>query len=441
MTGEYIVKIWDPKWECASRKDIYALQEELLKEQVKIAWKRLPYYLNKMKEKGITPSDINSLEDLRLLPFTVKKDFMDNYPYGMIAVPLREIVRIHGSSGTTTGKSTIVGYTKNDLNVWAETCARLVTGAGATSDDVAQICFGYGLFTGGFGLHAGLERVGATVLPLSSGNTERQIKFMQDFNTTTLISTPTYALHIGEVAADLGVKPGDLKLKWGLFGGEPFSCQIQHQLDKLLNITATDNYGLSELQGPGVSFECLERDGLHICEDHFLVELINPETLEPVEEEGAIGELVFTALTREANPIIRYRTRDLATITKKPCKCGRTTIKMSKVKGRSDDMLIIRGINIFPSQIESVLMQIEHAQPHYQIILTKKGVLDAIEIKLEVTEKIFFDEMKKLKSLEEEIHHKLKNAIGIDCKVSLVEPKSLERFTGKAKRVVDMRDK
>lgn len=435
------MKIWDPKWECASHKEIKSLQEELLKEQIKIAWKRLPYYREKMKEKGLTPTDINKIDDIKLLPFTIKKDFMDNYPYGMIAVPLREIVRIHGSSGTTTGKSTIVGYTKNDLNIWAETCARLVTAAGVTSDDVAQICFGYGLFTGGFGLHAGLERVGATVLPLSSGNTERQIRFMQDFNSTTLISTPTYALHIAEVAADMKVKPEELALKWGLFGGEPFSKQIQTQIDKSLDLIATDNYGLSELQGPGVSYECLERDGLHIAEDHFLVELINSDTLETIEDEDTIGELVFTALTREAVPIIRYRTRDLATLNYSPCKCGRFNTKMSKVKGRTDDMIIIRGVNIFPSQIESVLMDIEDAQPHYQIILSKKGMLDTIEIKLEMTEKIFFDEMKKLKATEEEIHHKLKNAIGIDCKISLVEPKSLERFTGKAKRVLDLRDK
>lgn len=433
------MKIWDPRWECASRSEIASLQEELIKEQVKIAWKRLPYYREKMKEKNITPSDINSISDVRLLPFSVKKDFMDNYPYGMMAVPLREIVRIHGSSGTTTGKSTIVGYTKNDLNIWAETCARLVSAAGVTSEDVAQICFGYGLFTGGFGLHAGLERVGATVLPLSSGNTERQIRFMKDFGTTTVICTPTYALHIGEIAAELNVKPGDLQLKWGLCGGEPFSIQIQHQIDKLLNLTCTDNYGLSELQGPGVSYECLERNGLHITEDHFLVELIDPQTLEPITEDGKIGELVFTSLTHEAIPIIRYRTRDLASMDSTPCVCGRTTRRMSKVKGRTDDMIIIRGVNIFPSQIESVLMEIEDAQPHYQIILSKKGMMDTIEIKLEVTEKLFFDEMKKLKSLEEEIRHRLKNALTVDCKVSLVEPKSLERFTGKAKRVLDLR--
>ncbi len=412
----------------------------LLEELLKYAYQRLPYYEKKMRDKGIKPTDIKTLDDLRLLPFTTKQDFMDNYPIGMFAVPLREVVRVHGSSGTTTGKSTIVGYTRNDLDTWAELCARVAAAGGVTAQDVAQICFGYGLFTGGFGMHFGIEKIGATVLPISSGGTERQIRFIDDFQTTTLVGTPTYALHLAESAKEMNVDLSKSSLKWGLFGGEPCTESVQKQIDTHLGIKATDNYGLSEVMGPGVSGECLERNGLHINEDHFIVEVIDPETTEPLGE-GEVGELVITALTREAVPLIRYRTRDLSMIDYSPCRCGRTTARMAKVKGRTDDMLIIKGVNVFPTQIEDVLLKVEHTEPHYQIIVYRDGALDALEVQVEVTEEIFDDEMRHLKSKEEEIRYKLKAELGIECKVQLVEPKSLQRFTGKAKRVIDKRPK
>lgn len=432
-------EIWDPRWEMADPAALKSHQEELLKEQVKRTFNGLPYYRRKMQEKGLSPSDIKSIEDLRLLPFTTKKDFMDNYPFGMFAVPLNEVVRVQGSSGTTTGKSSIVGYTRNDLFTWSNLCARLVTAAGVGPNDVAQVSFGYGLFTGGFGLHGGLERVGALVIPLSSGNTSRQIKFMRDMNTTALISTPTYALRIAEVMKEEGIEPEDLSLKWGLFGGEPWSHGIRKQIDSQLGITATDNYGMSEVMGPGVSYECLERDGMHVAEDHFIIEIIDPETCEPLPP-GEVGEVVLTAITKEAVPVIRYRSRDLSRLIPETCPCGRTCVKMEKVRGRTDDMLIIRGVNVFPTQIEGVLMEIEHTEPHYQIVLSKRGALDVMELQVEVTEKIFHDEMKRLKHLEEEIRYKLKNELNLECHVKLVEPRTLQRFEGKARRVLDNRE-
>lgn len=434
------MNIWDPTWETADRSILEARQMELLCEQVRRATDRLPYFQAKMRAAQLRLSDIKSLDDLRRLPFTVKQDFMDNYPYGMMAVPLREVLRVHGSSGTTRGKATIAGYTRRDLDIWAELCARLATAAGVTSSDVAQICFGYGLFTGGFGLHCGLERVGALVLPISSGNTPRQVQFMRDFGTTALVGTPTYAVHIGEVAREQGVAREHLSLQWGLFGGEPWTEGIRRQIESLLGIQATDNYGLSELCGPGISYECLNKNGMHIAEDHFLVEVLDPKTNEPVPE-GTVGELVFTALTREATPLIRYRTGDLASLTHERCPCGRTLARMSKVVGRSDDMIVVRGVNVFPSQIESILLDIEHTQPHYQIVLKKRGALDHLEVRVEVTEEIFNDEMKKLRAVEEEIRAKLRVGLGLDVDVRLVEPKSIERSTGKAKRVFDERPK
>lgn len=434
------MNIWDPTWEQADRSTLQTRQEELLKEQVRRATDRLPYFQAKMKAAGLRPSEIRSLDDLRRLPFTIKQDFMDNYPYGMLAVPLREVIRVHGSSGTTRGKATIAGYTRRDVEAWSELCARLATAAGVTASDVAQICFGYGLFTGGFGLHYGLERVGALVLPISSGNTPRQIQFMRDFGTTALVGTPTYAVHIGETAREMGVGADQLTLKWGLFGGEPWSEGIRRQIEALLGIQATDNYGLSELCGPGVSYECLHKNGMHIAEDHFLVEVLDAETDEPAAD-GEVGELVFTALTREAVPLIRYRTGDLASVRRDRCPCGRTLARMSKVVGRTDDMLSVRGVNVFPTQVESILLDIEHTQPHYLIVLTKRGALDHLEIRVEVTEEIFNDEMKRLRAVEEEIRSKLRAGLGVDVDVRLVEPKSIERFTGKARRVVDERPK
>jgi len=431
-------RIWDPYWETIDRSSLRTHQEELLKEQVKKVFNKLPYYRRKMQEKGISPEDIKSLGDLRLLPFTTKKDFMDNYPFGMFAVPLNEVVRVQGSSGTTTGKSSLAGYTRNDLDTWSNLCARLVTAAGVGPHDIAQVSFGYGLFTGGFGLHGGLERVGALVIPLSSGNTSRQIKFMRDLKSTALISTPTYALRIAEVMKEEGITSGDLFLKWGLFGAEPWSEAIRRQLDQNLGLLATDNYGMSEVMGPGVSYECLERKGMHIAEDHFIIEMIDPDTGEPVPE-GGVGEIVLTTITKEAVPVLRYRSRDLSRLLTEKCPCGRTSMRMEKVRGRTDDMLIVRGVNVFPTQIEGVLLAIEHTKPHYQIVLTKRGALDDMEIQVEVTDEIFHDEMRKLKSLEEEIRTKLKNELNLDCHIKLVEPKSLERFEGKARRVIDKR--
>ena len=435
-----IHRLWDPRWETADRTTIESHQLELLKEQVKRVFTKLPYYRKKMQERNISPEDIHSIEDLRLLPFTTKKEFTENYPFGMFAVPLNEVVRVQGSSGTTTGKSSIAGYTRFDLETWSNLCARLVTAAGVCSHDIAQVSFGYGLFTGGFGLHGGLERVGALVIPLSSGNTSRQIKFMRDFGTTALISTPTYALRIAEVMKEEKVGAEDLSLNWGLFGAEPWSEGIRKQLDNDLGIIATDNYGMSEVMGPGVSYECLERKGMHIAEDHFIVEMIDPETEEPVAP-AEVGEIVLTTLTKQAVPVIRYRSRDLSRLFTDTCPCGRTGVRMEKVRGRTDDMLIIRGVNVFPSQIEGVLLGIEHTKPHYQIVLTRHGALDEIEVQVEVTEGLFHDEMRRLKHLEEEIHYKLKNELNLDCRVKLVEPKSLERFEGKAKRVLDLRSK
>ena len=434
------MNIWDPQWECADRQALQDHQFALLVENIKYIYKRVPYYRTKMQDKGLTPSDITSLEDLRLLPFTTKQDFMDNYPFGMFAVPIREVVRVHGSSGTTTGKSTIVGYTRQDLDTWAELCARVAVAGGVSSDDIAQICFGYGLFTGGFGMHFGIEKIGALVLPISSGGTERQIRFIQDFGSTTIVSTPTYALHLAETARDIGIDLSQSSLRWGLFGGEPCSDHAQREIDKQLGITSTDNYGLSELIGPGLSGECLERAGLHINEDHFIFEVINPDTGEPLPP-GEVGELVVSTLTKEAVPLLRYRTRDLSVIDLAPCPCGRTNARMAKVRGRTDDMLIIKGVNVFPSQIEDILLQVEHTEPHYQIIVFKDGALDALEVQVEVTEEMFTDEMKMLKGKEDEIRHRLKSELGIDCKVKLVEPKSLQRYTGKAQRVVDRRNK
>ncbi len=430
--------IWDPAWEQVDRPTLECRQGELLREQVRRAAEHLPYVQARLNAAGLRPADIRGLDDLRRLPFTVKQDFMDNYPFGMFAVPLREVVRVHGSSGTSRGKSTIVGYTRRDLDTWAELCARLATAAGVTASDIAQISFGYGLFTGGFGLHAGLERVGALVLPISSGNTPRQVQFLRDFGTTALIGTPTYALHIAETAQEMGVGRGQLALKWGLFGGEPWSEGIRRQIESLLGIVATDNYGLSELCGPGVSYECLYKNGMHIAEDHYIVEVLDPKTLEPVAD-GEVGELVFTTLTREAVPLIRYRTGDLASVTREPCACGRTLARMSKVVGRTDDMMVIRGVNVFPSQIESILLDIEHAQPHYQIVRTRRGALEHLEVRVEVTEALFNDKIGHMRAVEEEIREALRSGLGVDVDVRLVEPKSLERFTGKARRVVDER--
>ena len=374
---------------------------------------------------------------MQSLPFTYKQDLRDNYPYGLFAVPLRDVVRLHASSGTT-GQSTVVGYTQNDIKNWSDLVARVMTGAGVTRDDVVQIAFGYGLFTGGFGLHYGSERIGASVIPISSGNTKRQLRIMQDFKTTTLVCTPSYALLMADVMEETGISINDLSLKFGLFGGEPWSEAMRNEIQDKLAISATDNYGLSEVMGPGVAGECLERHGLHINEDHFLVEIINPETLEPALP-GEIGEIVITTLTKEAFPVIRYRTRDLTRLIPEPCPCGRTFTRMERVLGRTDDMLIIKGVNVYPSQIEAILLEVEGTKPHYQIVVERQGRLDKITVLVEVIESIFFDQMKKQRQLIDFIKHRLATELGIGVDVKLVEEKSLERSAGKAKRIIDKR--
>ena len=428
---------WEPDSECMHREEIEQLQLERLQATLNRVYGRVPFYRKKFDEMGIGPEDVGALADLARLPFTTKDDLRDNYPYGFFAVPMREVVRIHASSGTT-GTPTVVGYTRNDIPTWSNLVARIITMGGATKDDVIQIAFGYGLFTGAFGLHYGAERIGASVIPASSGNTARQIKIMQDFKTTTLVSTPSYALLIGETIREMGIPLSSLSLKWGLFGAEPWSDAMRQEIEDRLGIVATDNYGLSEVIGPGVSGECLERKGLHINEDHFIVEVVDPETLTPVPP-GEVGELVLTTLSKEAFPMIRYRTRDLTRLLSGECPCGRTGQRMSRVFGRSDDMLIIRGVNVFPSQVETVLFEIEGTEPHYQIVLDRKGAMDEATVLVEVSESIFFDQMRRQKEMIERIQKRLAQDLGVTFGVKLVGKKGLERFEGKARRVVDNR--
>jgi len=428
---------WQQENECMDRKELDQLQLERLESTLNRVYLNVPFYRKKFDEAGFNPDDLRSLDDLRKLPFTVKSDLRDNYPYGLFAVPLREVVRVHASSGTT-GSATVVGYTRNDIKTWSNLVARVLTAGGVTADDVIQISFNYGLFTGAFGLHYGAERVGASVIPASSGNTKRQIKIMQDFKTTALVGTPSYAMLMADTIREMGINRNSLSLKWGLFGAEPWSDAMRRELEEKLAIKATDNYGLSEIMGPGVAGECLEQNGLHINEDHFLVEVIDPDTLEPVKL-GEVGELVITTLTKEAFPMIRYRTRDLTRLMPEPCPCGRTLRRMSRVMGRTDDMLIIRGVNVFPQQIEAVLFDIEGTEPHYQIIIDRKGALDNATVLVEASEKIFFDEMKKQKELIDAIKKRMATELGIAVEVKLVEKKTIERFEGKAKRVIDNR--
>ncbi|MEW6624238.1 MAG: phenylacetate--CoA ligase [Bacillota bacterium] len=427
--------IW-AKEEMLSRENLQNLQLERLQQTIAMVYNHVPFYKKKLDEFGIKPADIKSLEDITLLPFTNKDDFRDNYPYGLFAVPMEKIVRLHASSGTT-GKPTVVGYTQNDLDNWTEVVARIVTQAGVTRGDIVQVAFGYGLFTGAFGLHYGLEKVGAAVVPTSSGGTEKQIMLMKDFGTTVLVSTPSYALHMAEVAEKMNVI-NDLKLRLGLFGAEGCSEEMRREIEKRWGIVATDNYGLSEVIGPGVSGECGCKDGLHINEDHFFVEVIDPVTLKPVHP-GEKGELVFTTLTKEALPVLRYRTKDISHLNISPCSCGRTTARMAKVSGRSDDMLIIRGVNVFPSQIESVLIDIEGIAPHYQLVVTKRNHLDELEIKVEVTAQAMAKGQLEMQRLEKTISRRLQGVLALRARVNLMEPFSMERFQGKARRVVDLR--
>ena len=428
---------WEKEKECMDREELEQLQLERLESTLTRVQMNVPFYRKIFDETGIDTDTISSFDALRKLPFTVKDDLRNNYPYGLFAVPLREVVRLHASSGTT-GSATVVGYTRNDIKTWSNLTARVLTAGGVTKDDVVQIAFGYGLFTGGFGLHYGAERLGASVIPISSGNTTRQIKIMQDFKTTALICTPSYALLIADTIYDQGININTLSLKYGLFGAEPWSDKMRIEIQEKLKIRATDNYGLSEVMGPGVAGECIEQKGLHINEDHFLVEVIDPETLEPVPD-GDLGELVITTLTKEAFPVIRYRTRDLTRLITEPCPCGRTFRRMQKVMGRDDDMLIIKGVNVFPSQIEAVLFDIEGTEPHYQIILDRKDAMDEMTVLVEAEESLFFDEVKRQSGLIDLIKKRLSSELGISVNVKLVEKKTLERFEGKAKRVVDNR--
>jgi len=429
--------IWNEKIECASRKDMEAIQSERLRETVNRIYHNVPAYRKKMQEVGLTPGDIHDISDLHKLPFTIKTDLRDNYPYGLFTVPMSEIVRLHASSGTT-GKPIVVGYTRKDIQMWAEVVSRSLTMAGVHREDIVQIAYGYGLFTGGLGLHYGTENLGASVIPISGGNTHKQIQLMEDFGSSVLCCTPSYALNIAEVMKEMKVELKNLKLRIGIFGAEPWSEAMRKDIEAKLGIKAIDIYGLSEVVGPGVSCECEHQCGMHINEDHFLPEIINPETLEPMAP-GEIGELVFTTITKEGIPLIRYRTRDLTRLIYDKCVCGRTLVRMEKCKGRSDDMLIIRGVNVFPSQVESVLLSMSEVEPHYLIIVDREGTLDKMSLMVEVQEQFFSDEIKKLEDLRLKIARKLDSVLGISVNVKLVEPKTIERTAGKAKRVIDNR--
>jgi len=431
------MEIWDAAHECMPREELEQLQLERLQATLNRAYKNVTCYRNKFNEMGIVPEDIQSLADLTQLPFTSKEDLRVNYPYGMFAVPLREVVRIHSSSGTT-GKPTVVGYTKNDLKTWSNLVARFMTAAGVTHDDVVQIAFGYGMFTGAFGLHYGAETIGASVIPMGAGNTEKQIMIMQDYKTTVLVGTPSYAITLADKMERMGVDAKGLSLKVGLFGGEPWSEAMRREIESRLCLSATDNYGLSEIIGPGVAGECIHKDGLHLFEDAFLPEIIDPDSgvlLPP----GSVGELVLTTLAKEALPLIRYRTRDITSLDYSLCACGRTMVRMKKTMGRSDDMLIIRGVNVFPSQIEEVLVAIEGCEPHYQLVVSRQGAMDILEVCIEVTENIFFDEMKLQRAFLEKIEKKIESVLGVGVTVRLVEPNSVPRPEGKALRVIDKR--
>lgn len=428
---------WNTDIECASREKLDKIKLERLKANVKRVYEKVKFYRDAFDEKGLKPEDIKSLEDISLLPFTVKNDLRDNYPFGLFAVPQEEIVRIHSSSGTT-GRATVVGYTRNDIETWSDLIARALTAAGATKNDIIQIAYGYGLFTGGLGVHYGVEKIGATVVPISGGNTKRQITLMRDFGTTFLACTPSYSLYLAEAAEEAGIPLESLKLRSGMFGAEPWSNNMRNEIERKLGITAYDIYGLSEVLGPGVSYECPAKAGLHICEDQFIAEVIDPNTLQPLPY-GQQGELVFTSLTKECFPIIRYRTRDITTLTAEPCPCGRTHIRMERVSGRTDDMLIIRGVNVFPSQIETVLLEIEGIEPHYQLVVDRVAGLDELEVWIEVSEKLFSDEVRRLEELERRIRADIVSMLGISVKVKLVEPKTIPRSEGKAKRVIDKR--
>ena len=428
---------WNIHAETMEAGQMAELQGSRLRDLVGVLYHSSPFYRARFQEQGLLPEDIRSLEDITKLPFVTKQDMRDNYPYGMFAVPPSQIVRIHASSGTT-GRPTVVGYTKRDIGVWSEVSARSLVAAGITNQSVIQVAYGYGLFTGGLGVHYGAEMVGASVIPVSSGNTARQIMLMKDFGTTAIACTPSYALYIAETMKEMGIEPGDTTLKVGVFGAEPWSESMRREIEERLAIKAIDIYGLSEIIGPGVACECDRQAGLHVNEDHFYPEIINPVTCE-ILPDGEKGELVLTTLTKEGLPMVRYRTRDLTVLNRETCQCGRTLVRMSKVLGRSDDMLIIRGVNVFPSQVESVLLNLGATSPHYQLIVEREDNLDKLTVLVEVTEELFSDEVRRLETMEHHIKHELASVLSVSATVRLVAPKTIERSEGKAKRVIDKR--
>jgi len=432
------MSMWQKDIETMPREELVKLQGERLKWQVKRMYENVELFRNRMDEKGLKPEDVKGVEDLKKLPFSYKNDLRDYYPYGLFAVPMSEIRRVHASSGTT-GKQIVVGYTENDLDMWADCFARMLKAVGADENSFVHVAYGLGLFTGGFGAHDGAVKIGATAIPISAGNTQRQIKTMIDFGSTVLCCTPSYALYLAEAAEEMGVLD-QLKLKAGIFGAEPWTEEMRKEIERKLNIKAYDIYGLSEILGPGVSYECECQCGMHICEDNFIAEIIDPDTGE-VLPEGSKGELVFTTITKEGFPVIRYRTRDICSLNYEPCKCGRTHIRMNKPQGRSDDMMIIRGVNVFPSQIEEVLLKVgNQVTPNYQIIVDRENNTDVFEINVEMSENLLADSVKAIEKIEKQITAELRSTLGIGPKVRLVNPKSIERSEGKAKRIIDRRN-
>jgi phenylacetate-CoA ligase len=430
--------VFQPELETMPRERLEALQLERLQSLLIRVYENVAHYRRSFDDAGFDPRSLTSLEDLSRVPFTVKDDLRAAYPYGMFAVPLKDIVRVHSSSGTT-GQITVVGYTSGDIARWADLMARSFSGAGATDEDIIQVTYGYGLFTGGLGAHYGSERLGALTIPVSGGNTKRQVQILKDFNVTVLACTPSYAMRIAETAREMGIDPISLPLRVGVLGAEPWSDQMRRQIESELGIKAVDIYGLSEIMGPGVACECTEQNGLHVFEDHFLIEVVDPDTLQPVPD-GETGEVVFTTLTKEGIPLIRYRTRDISRIIPGGCACGSTMRRMQRVTGRSDDMLIIRGVNVYPSQIEQVLLGIENVAPHYQVVLTKRGAMDYVEVHVEVAPEFAFDEVRELEGLQRKVKAEIESVLAVSIAVKLVEPKSIERSEGKAKRVIDMRN-
>ncbi len=430
-------KIWNPAIECMDRAEIIKLQNERLRKVVKLEYDRVPLYRERMDKKGLKPEDIRTIDDLKYLPFTEKTDLRDTFPYGLFAADKKDIVRIQGSSGTT-GKPIVSGYTQNDIDVWTEMMARTLTAGNADADSIIQVCYGYGLFTGGLGAHQGASKIGAMTIPMSSGNTARQLMMMQEMGTTHLCCTPSYALYLGESIREMGIDRSKLNLKCGFFGAEPWTEEMRKQIEELLGVDALDIYGLTEIAGPGVSFECLEKNGMHVNEDHVIPEIIDPATEMPLPY-GQKGELVFTTITKTGMPMLRYRTHDICILHDEKCACGRTLVRMERLMGRTDDMLVIRGVNVFPSQIESVLVGVHGVAPHYMLVVDRVKSTDSLEVQVEVTDEMFSDSIGGLDSIKKEIGEKIKSVVGIKAQITLVAPHTIPRSEGKAKRIIDKR--